>query len=68
MTAQQRADRCTLAALDRLSLVRGHVVLLWLLPLFAAPARAQTAPDPRTAQPERPSVATHAFTVAPGSK
>ena len=66
MTAQQRADRCTLAALDRLSLVRGHVVLLWLLPLFAAPARAQTAPDPRTAQPERPSVATHAFTVAPG--
>ena len=32
----------------------------------AAPAMAQTAPDPHAAQPERPSVATHAGTVAPG--
>jgi hypothetical protein len=31
-------------------------------------ASGQTAPppDPRTAQPERPTIATHAFTVAPG--
>jgi hypothetical protein len=28
-------------------------------------ARAQEAPDPRAAQPERPTVATHAWTVAP---
>jgi hypothetical protein len=35
----------------------------------AGTARAQAAdppPDPRAAQPERPTVATHAFTVAPG--
>jgi hypothetical protein len=31
-----------------------------------APASSPPAPDPRAAQPERPSVATHAFTVAPG--
>src|SRR5580765_8235400 len=30
------------------------------------PARAQDAADPRAAQPERPTVATHAWTVAPG--
>jgi hypothetical protein len=29
-------------------------------------ASAQSAPDPRAAQPERPTVATHAWTVAPG--
>src|SRR4051812_16263171 len=28
-------------------------------------ARAQEATDPRAAQPERPTVATHAWTVAP---
>jgi hypothetical protein len=32
----------------------------------AAPLSSGTAPDPRTVQPERPSVATHAGTVAPG--
>jgi len=34
----------------------------------AAAANGQSAalPDPRAAQPERPTVATHAFTVAPG--
>jgi hypothetical protein len=37
-----------------------------LLLLLSTHAGAQTAPDPRAAQPERPSVATHAFTVAPG--
>lgn len=37
------------------------------LALAAAPARAQSdALDPHAAQPERPSVATHAGTVAPG--
>jgi hypothetical protein len=34
--------------------------------LWAAPMRAQDAPDPRAAMPERPTVATHAWTVAPG--
>ena len=34
--------------------------------LLASSAQAQTVSDPRAAQPERPSVATHAFTVAPG--
>ncbi len=36
------------------------------LVLFAARAAAQEAPDPRAVQPERPTVATHAGTVAPG--
>lgn len=42
--------------------------LMLLLSVVAASARAQgTAPtDPREAQPERPTVATHAYTVAPG--
>ena len=39
---------------------------LGLLIACAAPAEAQTPPDPHAAQPERPSVATHAGTVAPG--
>jgi hypothetical protein len=35
--------------------------------LLASPAVAQQAtPDPRAVQPERPTVATHAYTVAPG--
>ena len=35
--------------------------------MFAArPAAAQSGQNPHTAQPERPTVATHAFTVAPG--
>ena len=33
---------------------------------FAAIAEGQPRADPRQAQPERPTVATHAFTVAPG--
>jgi hypothetical protein len=33
---------------------------------IAAAAPAQEAADPHAAQPERPTVATHAFTVAPG--
>ena len=36
------------------------------LVLIAARAPAQEARDPRTVQPERPTVATHAGTVAPG--
>ena len=36
------------------------------LTVAAISAQAQTAPDPHEAQPERPSVATHAGTVAPG--
>ena len=32
----------------------------------SAPAHAQEATDPRLVQPERPTVATHAHTVAPG--
>jgi len=34
--------------------------------LMAFPLTAQTPADPTTAQPERPTVATHAWTVAPG--
>jgi hypothetical protein len=37
-----------------------------LLLLAGAPAAAAQAPDPHAAQPERPTVATHAWTVAPG--
>ena len=33
---------------------------------LSAPARAQAPPNPHAAQPERPTVATHAYTVAPG--
>jgi hypothetical protein len=33
---------------------------------IARPLAAQGAPDPRAVQPERPTVATHAHTVAPG--
>ena len=33
---------------------------------MSAPVLAQTAPDPRAVQPERPTVATHAYAVAPG--
>lgn len=36
------------------------------LVLIAARAAAQEARDPRAVQPERPTVATHAGTVAPG--
>lgn len=37
-----------------------------MLALSVTRAVAQTAEDPRTVQPERPTVATHAGTVAPG--
>lgn len=40
--------------------------VLVLLGAAAAPLRAQSTPDPHAAQPERPTVATHAGTVAPG--
>ncbi|HEU4988471.1 MAG TPA: hypothetical protein VFT41_01660 [Gemmatimonadaceae bacterium] len=40
--------------------------LVMLLGAAAAPLGAQSAPDPHAAQPERPTVATHAGTVAPG--
>jgi hypothetical protein len=36
------------------------------LGLLAAAAASAQAPDPHAAQPERPTVATHAYTVAPG--
>jgi len=48
--------------------VRHGLLLLTLLiePIACAPAIAgSNAPDPRAVQPERPSVATHAGTVAP---
>ncbi len=38
----------------------------WWAILLAAPPLMAQAPDPRAAQPERPTVATHAGTVAPG--
>lgn len=44
-----------------------HLVgLVLLLDGCAASLSSGTAPDPRAVQPERPSVATHAGTVAPG--
>jgi len=39
---------------------------LAVLALGAAAARAQEPRDPHAVQPERPTVATHAYTVAPG--
>jgi hypothetical protein len=48
----------------------GNLVLAGLLgsalACGASPAAGQDAPDPREAQPERPTVATHAFPVASG--
>ena len=41
------------------------LVAVVLLPGHAA-GQTASAPDPRAAMPERPSVATHAFSVAPG--
>ena len=41
--------------------------ILLVVILFASRASAQqAASDPRAVQPERPTVATHAYTVAPG--
>ena len=48
-------------AVRRLPLFVVGSVLTW-----AASVGAQSTPDPRAAQPERPTVATHAFVVAPG--
>ena len=45
----------------RLSTLRGAAALL-----IAASAAVGAQQDPRAAQPERPTVATHAYTVAPG--
>jgi hypothetical protein len=42
------------------------VVMLTVLGACAAALSSGSAPDPRAVQPERPSVATHAGTVAPG--
>jgi hypothetical protein len=44
----------------------GLLSFLLLLDGCAASLSSGTAPDPRAVQPERPSVATHAGTVAPG--
>lgn len=44
----------------------GTVALTALLALAAAPLAAQGGRSPHDAQPERPTVATHAGTVAPG--
>ena len=41
-------------------------VMLTVLDACAAALSSGSAPDPRAVQPERPSVATHAGTVAPG--
>ena len=55
------ANACVVAACVTAS---GHAQT----PVVATPAKADTAApkDPHTAQPERPTVATHAGTVAPG--
>ena len=49
----------------RVSAGLGLAVASWFV-LTAAPAGGQTRPDPRQANPERPTVATHAYAVAPG--
>jgi hypothetical protein len=43
-----------------------HAVSVFILAFFAASAGAQEPANPREAMPERPTVATHAYTVAPG--
>jgi hypothetical protein len=54
-----------LAVLRRnIALTAGITCLTILAPSHAS--GQSVAPDPRTAQPERPTVATHAYTVAPG--
>jgi hypothetical protein len=58
----------SLASLSLWSMLLPRCVLTLAL-LFAAPLAAQMpepAADPRAVQPERPTVATHAHTVAPG--
>jgi hypothetical protein len=55
--------------LERFSPMRSNLLpILAVLAVSVAGADAQTAgpKDPRQAQPERPTVATHAYTVAPG--
>ena len=47
-------------------MTRRHPLPLTLLALLAAPPLVAQAPDPHAVQPERPTVATHAGTVAPG--
>ena len=47
-------------------LLRGLSVLSAVTVAASAAAQTPAAPDPRAAQPERPTVATHAYTVAPG--
>ena len=54
---------CCRTRLARLTLQRG--VFGILLPVTAA-AQAASARDPHAVQPERPTVATHAYAVAPG--
>ena len=50
----------------RAQLGRGLLTLALAGGSSRAIAQSASAPDPRTAQPERPTVATHAHTVAPG--
>jgi hypothetical protein len=48
---------------------RSALLVAAAIGLMSGVARAQAGdppPDPRAAQPERPTVATHAFTIAPG--
>jgi hypothetical protein len=47
-------------------LIRGAIAAWAALAPLAASARGQAPQDPHTVQPERPTVATHAGTVAPG--
>ena len=47
-------------------LVAAALIVLGVAASAAAQAAPVALPNPRKAQPERPSVATHAFTVAPG--
>jgi hypothetical protein len=42
-----------------------HLLAIVALSAFPATLRAQSATDPHAAKPERPTVATHAWTVAP---
>jgi hypothetical protein len=50
----------------RAQLGRGLLALVLAGASSQAIAQSTSTPDPRTAQPERPTVATHAHTVAPG--
>ena len=54
------------SALPRFPAVVAFTATVWMVLARGLPAAAQPPTDPREANPERPTVATHAYAVAPG--